>query len=190
MTSEHILARARLNWLPTAVVTALLIAIMGGMGAAVFVASGLYNIGADAPHTKPVFWLIGQLRDRSIAAHAQGLKAPPDIADARRVNRGAMLYASLCVTCHAGPGVKRTDLSRGLYPKPPPLAYGNTLSPGEEFWIIKHGVKLTAMPAWGKTHDDDQIWSLVSFLQAMPNLSPEQYQATTATSQPQSGAGR
>jgi hypothetical protein len=45
MTSEHILARPRLAWLPTAVVTALLIAILGAMGAAIFVASGLYNIG-------------------------------------------------------------------------------------------------------------------------------------------------
>ena len=49
------------------------------------------------------------------------------------------------------------------------------------FWIIKHGVKLSAMPAWGKTHSDDLIWDMVAFAKALPNMSPEQYQAALAS---------
>ena len=51
--------------------------------------------------------------------------------------------------------------------------------PAETFWIIKHGIKMTAMPAWGKTHDDRLIWDMVAFVRKLPGLSPAQYQAIT-----------
>jgi hypothetical protein len=44
------------------------------------------------------------------------------------------------------------------------------------FWIIKHGIKMSAMPAWGKTLDDAAIWDVVSFLRKMPVMTPETYQ--------------
>ena len=46
------------------------------IGAAVFVLSGVYNIGADAHHTKPVLALIKELRERSIAARADSITVP------------------------------------------------------------------------------------------------------------------
>jgi hypothetical protein len=54
-------------------------------------------------------------------------------------------------------------------------------SPKEQFWIIKHGVKLTAMPAWGKTHSDELIWDMVAFVRQLPRMSPAQYQAAIAS---------
>ena len=53
-------------------------------------------------------------------------------------------------------------------------------APAEQFWIIKHGIKFTAMPAWGKTHSDSEIWGLVAFLQKLPTLTSEQYRQMTA----------
>jgi hypothetical protein len=47
--------------------------------------------------------------------------------------------------------------------------------------VIKHGVKLSAMPAWGKTHSDDLIWDMVAFTRTLPNMSPAQYQAALAS---------
>jgi hypothetical protein len=44
-------------------------------------------------------------------------------------------------------------------------------------WIIKHGVKLTGMPAWGLTHDDELLWDVVAFVRRLPKLTPEQYEA-------------
>jgi mono/diheme cytochrome c family protein len=152
-------------------------------GAALFVYSGVYDIGADAPHTKPVFWLIGQLRDRSVAAHARGVTPPPDLADPKRIAAGAALYADLCTSCHLAPGMHRTDLSRGLYPQAPQLSYGTDLSPVEQFWVIKHGVKLTAMPAWGRTHRDEEVWDVVAFLKKLPDLDPPGYDAAVKSSQ-------
>lgn len=63
----------------------------------------------------------------------------------------------MCAGCHLGPGVERSELSQGLYPQAPDLAKSSDHSPGEQFWIIKHGGKLTAVPAWGKTHPDPFI---------------------------------
>jgi mono/diheme cytochrome c family protein len=148
---------------------------------AAFLYSGVYNIGADAPHTKPVFWLLDTFRDRSVEAHANGIAPPGDLADPARIATGGRLYAQLCTSCHLAPGAARSDLSRGLYPKAPQLAYGTDLSPAEQFWIIKHGVKLSAMPSWGRTHKDDQIWDLVAFLKKMPDLDPDQYQAAVGS---------
>lgn len=172
--------RASMRHFPPLAALAAFLALAAPGAGAVFVYSGVYDIGADAPHTKPVFWLIEQLRDRSIAVRSESLVPPSDLSDPKRIAAGGRLYATLCTGCHLAPGMKNTDLSRGLYPKAPQLAYGTDLSPGEEFWIIKHGVKLTAMPAWGRTHGDDELWNVVAFLNKMPDLDPRQYNAATS----------
>lgn len=145
------------------------------VGAVIF--TGLYDIGADAPHTPPVHWLIEALRDRSIAVRARGIVVPADLNDPKRVSTGAGLYASMCSGCHLAPGMERTEISQGLYPPAPELSRPLAHSPGEEFWMIKHGVKLTAMPAWGRTHSDELMWDMVAFVRKLPRLSPAQYQA-------------
>ena len=161
-------------------IAALVVLAIGAIpaGIALFLYSGVYDIGADVPHTKPVFWFISQFRDRSIAVRAAQITPPADLAAPSRIAAGAGLYDSLCTSCHLAPGMKKTDLSRGLYPKAPQLAFGTDLTPAQEFWTIKHGVKLTAMPAWGRTHSDAEVWDIVAFLRKMPDLDNEQYQAT------------
>ena len=170
-----ILPQPRRRLLIAAVVVVAIAAIPGAM--ALFVYSGVYDIGADAPHTKPVFWLISEFRDRSVAVRAAQITPPADLAAASRVAAGAGLYDKLCTSCHLAPGMEKTDLSRGLYPKAPRLSYGTDLTPAQEFWTIKHGVKLTAMPAWGRTHSDAEVWDLVAFLRKMPDLDEGQYRA-------------
>ena len=144
------------------------------IGATVIVGSGIYNIGADDQHAKIVLAIIVQLRERSIAVRAQPLEVP-DLHVRLRILAGAERYAALCVGCHLAPGVTKSDIRRGLYPHPPNLAQQDPGEPRRTFWAIKHGIKMSAMPAWGKTLDDGQIWDLVAFLQKMPTLSPEAY---------------
>lgn len=148
---------------------------------AAFVWLGVYNIGADAPHSRPVYLLLESLRNRSIAVHARSIRPPADLETPAHISAGAGLYADMCQGCHLGPGVEPTEMAQGLYPQAPELAKGTDLSPAQKFWIIKHGVKLTAMPAWGKTHPDPLIWDMVAFLQKMPKMTPEQYKATIAS---------
>lgn len=151
------------------------------LGFAAFLYLGFYNIAADSPHTQPVAELIESLRDRSVAVHAQDIEPPQDLASAERVSVGAGLYTEMCAQCHLGPGVEKSELSQGLYPQAPELAKVHDLSPAEQFWIIKHGIKMTAMPAWGKTHPDPLIWDMVAFIRKLPELSPEQYQKLVAS---------
>lgn len=142
-----------------------------------FVFAGAYNIAADTPHTTPVFWVLNHVRDSSIAARATGITVPGDLSDPERISAGAGLYGEMCSACHLAPGKEPTEISQGLYPKAPEFSHGNDLSPAEKFWVIKHGIKMTAMPAWGVTHNDTLIWDMVAFLEKLPTLSPAQYQA-------------
>lgn len=169
------------------VLIALVILVLLGLaGAGVFVYSGAYNIAADDPHTAPVEAAITTLRNRSIAARAKGIEAALQ-DDPKRIARGANQYAEMCVSCHAAPGVtEESEIRQGLYPRPPNLAKEGIADERQAFWVIKHGVKMSGMPAWGPTHDDDTIWDMVSFLKKMPAMSPEEY-ARLSTAEEGSG---
>ena len=158
-----------------ALVAGALLVLVGA--AAVVIYAGLYNIAADVPHTQPVYWLLETVRDRSVAARARDIVVPNDLDDANRISRGAGQYAEMCSGCHLAPGMKRTEISRGLYPRAPELRRKTDLTPAEQFWIVKHGVKMTGMPAWGVTHDDELLWDVVAFVRKLPELTPEQYEA-------------
>ncbi|MBJ7406431.1 MAG: cytochrome c [Bradyrhizobium sp.] len=147
-----------------------------GAGGWFFVRSGAFDIAADTPHSQPVYWLMQKVREYSIAVRASD-PVPKDLDDGKRIASGAGQYAEMCATCHLAPGMKRTEISRGLYPRAPELRRGSSLTPVEEFWVIKHGIKMTGMPAWGPTHEDEVLWDLVAFLRKMPKLTAEQYQA-------------
>ena len=147
------------------------------IGAAVVaIYAGLYNIAADVPHTQPVYWLLDTIRQRSVIARARDIVVPNDLDDANRISKGASEYAEMCSGCHLAPGMKRTEISQGLYPRAPELRRGTDLTPAEQFWIIKHGVKMTGMPAWGITHDDELLWDVVAFVRKLPEMTPEQYE--------------
>ena len=153
-------------------------ALLAAIGAGVFgIYGGLYNVAADIPHTQPIFWLMTTVRERSIAVRSADIVVPGDLADPKRIASGAGQYAEMCSSCHLAPGMKRTEISRGLYPRAPELRRGSGLTPGEEFWVVKHGLKMSGMPAWGVTHNDELIWHVVAFLQKLPDLTPDQYQA-------------
>jgi cytochrome c553 len=154
-------------------VAATLVAL--GIGAVAFVGSGVYNIGADDHHTKIVLSMITQLRNRSIAVRAHEIDIP-NLDDPKRIEAGAQHYAALCIGCHLAPGVTKSDIRIGLYPHPPNLAEENIDDAQKAFWTIKHGIKMSAMPAWGKSVNDAAIWDIVSFVRQMPMMTPETYQ--------------
>lgn len=142
-------------------------------GAVAFIYSGAYSIAADEPHWALTERAIELLRTRSIQVRA-GSVAVPSLDDPKRVLAGAGQYAEMCEGCHLGPGVADTPLRQGLYPKPPELAR-HRIDPQTSFWIVKHGIKMTGMPAWGASHGDDVLWSVVAFLQKLPELDAKQY---------------
>ncbi|MFW5326163.1 c-type cytochrome [Pseudomonas aeruginosa] len=149
------------------------------MGVAYF---GVVNVGADDPHLAPVHAFLTMVRERSIEVRARDLQVP-NLEDEALIRAGAGNYNSMCIGCHLAPGVAETELSKSLYPSPPNLTkVGVDGSPASAFWIIKHGIKATGMPAWGKSMGDQYIWGMVAFLQQLPSLDAAQYRALVASS--------
>ena len=152
--------------------------VLFAFGATVFVGSGVYDIGADDHHTKLTLRLIELLRDRSIEVRSQSIELRY-VDAAERISAGAKGYASLCAGCHLAPGETKSPVRTGLYPHPPNLAQEEVSDGRRAFWIVKHGIKMSAMPAWGKTLDDAAIWDIVSFVHKMPDMNADRYRQLT-----------
>lgn len=174
---------------------ALLVAVVGVALLMGFVYSGLYPVAADVPHYQPTTWLLETLRERSIKRAAADISVPK-LDSSKLLLSGGADYNDMCAGCHLKPGKDKSDLSIGLYPVPPNLSLPNAHADHDhghdenyvlqrQFWIIKHGIKASGMPAWGPTHSDERIWAMVAFLRQLPDLTPVQYQILTAR---QSGA--
>lgn len=158
----------------------LVILVLFGLGAGLFIWSGIYNIGADDPHTKVTYALLETLRERSIESRASKLTVP-DLSDPAKAIQGAGNYNAMCVGCHLAPGMGESEMSKGLYPAPPNLTK-QPLDVAHAFWVIKHGIKASGMPAWGKSMSDEYIWNMAAFLQVLPTLDDAKYDDMVARS--------
>jgi len=150
-----------------------------------FIYSGIYDVSATTPDNAIVSWAIHTTSDHSVDARLGGINVPPGLDEPKVIQSGGQLFAQNCVVCHGGPGLKPTDIAQGLNPQPPNL-FRATRKPWMEemFRFIKYGVKMTAMPEFGKTHTDEQIWEIAAFLRQAPGMSPEDFAAQTGISAP------
>lgn len=153
------------------------------VGTSIFIRSGIYNPGADNPHWKVTFSLLQMTRECSVEHYASAIVIPVNLDDSKLILKGAGQYAAMCTDCHLAPGKKNTEIRPGMYPIPPDLSKVK-VDPRTAFWIIKHGLKMSAMPAWGMSHDDETIWSMVAFLQKLPGMTPAQYKEMVAKAPP------
>jgi mono/diheme cytochrome c family protein len=139
--------------------------------------SGFYDVAASEPDNAAMRWLLVTVRNRSIDHRAAGVEVPP-LTDPGLVQEGFEHYHEMCVGCHLAPGVDSSEIRLGLNPQPPLLAQVVPhSSPARLFWVIKNGVKMSGMPAWGTSHSDQMIWAMVAFLERLPNMAPAEYQA-------------
>lgn len=155
------------------VVTLLVLALAGF----IVVQTGAYNVAATQGHAPLTRWALDTTMINSVRGRADGLQPParytPDMIAA-----GAREYKAMCVHCHAAPGEERADWAQGMLPQPPHLAeVASEWQTREIFWIAKHGVKMSAMPAFGPTHDDATLWNIAGFVSQLPGMTPEQYAA-------------
>jgi mono/diheme cytochrome c family protein len=150
-----------------------------------FAFSGIYQVGADVPHWGITRHAIGLVREHAVERRVADIK-PPSLDDPALVKLGAEHYSEMCTGCHLAPGMGHSELRDGLNPRPPNLTRFAP-DPAEAFWVIKHGLKMTAMPAWGATHDDHTIWAMVAYLQKQPRMSAAEYQSLTANASAMEG---
>ena len=159
----------------TIIASLLIAAVVFLLGAAAVIFAGLYDVAATTPHWSATSWLLETTRTRSVKAQAAGIVVPPGITDPAKVIIGVEHYAAHCAVCHGAPGVPKGDIARGLNPLPPDLAKSAQLySPAELFWIVKHGIKMTAMPSWSD-HSDEELWATVGFLEKLAGMSEQDY---------------
>lgn len=154
--------------------------------AAVVVYAGLYDISATRQHLQPTHTLMEVAMRQSVRRHSRDIEEPP-LSDPQMALRGAASYHSHCVQCHGAPGVAQSAIGLSLQPLPGPLVDARQhWRPRELYWVVRHGIKMTGMPAWQYRLADEQIWELVAFMQQLPQLSAPQYaqwsQSTTAPS--------
>lgn len=151
--------------------------VLAGLAGVAFVWSGLYDLSATDQHLRPTYFAIRKTMDRSVERRAGDIAVPPLGAPAQ-LGRGLALFQRHCVQCHGAPGVAPEPFSLALRPLPTPLARsGLEREPGYLYWVVKHGIKMTGMPAWEFRMEDDDLWAVVAFVRHMPTLSPAEYAA-------------
>lgn len=142
-----------------------------GIASIVYVYTGGFDAAASSPHGAFERWVLNATMRRSAVARAVSVHDLPDFTD-KMVRDGFGHYDEMCTTCHGGPGIERSEIGKGLNPQAPTLSDAvKAWTPQQLFWIIKHGVKMTGMPSFGATHDDEQVWSIVAFIEKLPRLS-------------------
>ncbi|KZD01001.1 c-type cytochrome [Oceanibaculum pacificum] len=156
------------TWLIAGLATAgvVALALLGAWG-------GLYNVAASKPHLDVTRWALHQAMRNSVAFHARGIVPPPDLDEPSRVERGVGHYSIGCAPCHGGPDQAQNLVVQHMQPAPPTLdEAADHWSARELFWIVKHGVKYTGMPAWPANNRDDEVWAVVAYLRQMPASPP------------------
>ncbi|WP_432378345.1 c-type cytochrome [Duganella sp. P38] len=166
----------------TVAATLAVLAVLGAAGGLLVMHGGFYNTGATQSHFQWVHSVLEIALERSVRYHARDIVAPSALTgvkpDSPLALRGAALYRDNCVVCHGAPGVAQGDIGKSMQPIPGPLSdAARRWQTPELYWITRHGVKMSGMPAWQYRLADEDIWAVVAFLTVLPVLSPPAYSA-------------
>lgn len=145
------------------------------VGAVLFAWSGIFNVAASSGHWKVVEFFLRFTMQNSVDRRAAFIDPPP-LDDDDLILLGAGAYHSNCAWCHGAPGMPRNPVSHSMLPPPPDLSKEmRNWDDAELFWIVKHGIKYTGMPAWPSQQRDDEVWALAAFLRQIKGLDADAY---------------
>jgi mono/diheme cytochrome c family protein len=151
--------------------------VLGGGVALGTIYSGVFNVAATVEDAAPLRWVLITTREASIKRHARDIQVPSQ-GTMEQVESGFRIFRESCAICHTPPGRQVTGMSKGLNPQPPSLTeLVEDMTDVELFWVTKHGIRFTGMPAWASYHNDQAIWALVAFLRTSPNMKATDYDA-------------
>lgn len=138
---------------------------------------GLYNVAASEQHWKPVYQLLENAMHQSVRLRARNVERPPEFTETM-VLRGAGCYRDQCLQCHGGPGTAQGDIGKSMQPLPGPLVdAARRWSTKEMYWLTRHGIRMSGMPAWEHRLDEEELWSTVAFLERLPGLDVAAFKA-------------
>ena len=162
---------------------------------ALVVEFGGFPMGADA-HAGSIETQLGHWTHDSWVRHHAPHEADPVGVNDQRLMHGAALYQGNCAACHGGENYDHSPLHQGVYPGVPqfmrrvdehgghhgghhrqPSAAQQQAQADHMFFVIKHGIRFTGMPAWDYNMNDNDIWEVVNFMRNMGRLPPDVQQA-------------
>jgi cytochrome c1 len=174
----------------TVAATLLALAAGGALLAAVVVYGGLYNVASTRQHLQPTHTLLETAMRQSVRLRARDIDVPP-LSDERMVLRGAGCFRDKCVQCHGAPGVAQGDIGKSMQPLPGPLVDARKHWRARElYWVTRHGIKMSGMPAWEFRLTDAELWAVVAFMQRLPDLNAQQYAGLMAQAPPTPACGQ
>lgn len=170
--------RGTLRTVVLSVIATLAVLAAGAVAvAALVVQGGLYDVASTTQHWKPVYHLLERAMQQSVRLRARGVDVPPLEGDAL-ARQGAGCFRDQCVQCHGAPGVAQAPIGQSMQPLPGSLADASRRwQPRELYWLTRHGIRMSGMPAWEFHLDEQELWSVVAFLQRLPELDAAGYQA-------------
>ena len=151
--------------------TTLILAVLVVAGAIAYAYSGWYDVSVGTGHNAITHWYLETVRDRSIERRAAEIEVP-SLNGAEMMQSGARAYNQGCAGCHGRPGRDPRDT---WDPPPPPLTRMNN-DPAETFWVVRNGIKMSAMPAIAEDRiNDEMVWAIAAFLADAPRLTEGEY---------------
>jgi len=137
-----------------------------------FALMGFVNMRADNPPSKMETTLAGHAMDASVARAAPKVTNPVT-ADEANLVAGAHLYSAHCTLCHGDPAHPKSAVADSLNPPAPQFTNDMAdLPENHNFYIVRHGIRWTAMPGWKNVLSEQQTWQLVTLLSHMHDLPP------------------
>lgn len=172
----------RLTW--KRAVAALLGVVLAGL---LFAWSGIFNIAASSGHWAVTEWFLHWTMRNSVKTHSFFDSPKDPIATDGQLVSAAGHFAAACASCHGAPGQRPSPVMQEAMPPAPDLAVNaREWTDGQLFYILRHGVKYSGMPAWGAPGRDDEIRRMVAFVRRLPEMTPAQYRTLAGEAQ---GAG-
>ena len=166
-----------------------LLAAALGLGGFLVAASGIVPLTASSGHWGITYWVLEFGKQRSIATHTLGMDAPA-LDEPWLVLKGAGHYHAGCRPCHGAPDLESPRIAAAMTPAPAELLERiEVYDPAELFYIVKHGIKFTGMPAWPAPERDDEVLALVAFLRELPRLDADAYRQLVHGDAPLPGDG-
>lgn len=156
----------------------LALSVLGVAGMA-FGWSGVMQVSASSGHWAITDWFLHWTMRNSVRTHA-ALAPPPEMPGDTGLVSAAGHYKQACAICHGAPGVAPSPAMQSATPPAPDLSVtAREWSDRQLFWIIRHGVKYTGMPAWAALDRTDEVGRMTAFIRQLPGMSPARYRALT-----------
>lgn len=166
-----------MSFVKHAIITLLVLFVIACLAYWAVALSGRMDVSADGAHWPITDRVLETVRENSVERQARDINPNlPDLADTDQLYEAVVGFEDMCAACHTPPGGSPTSLAQGLNPPAPDLAESvRVRTPEELFWVTRHGIRMTGMPAWGVTHDDEELWPIVALITRFPDFSDEDY---------------